>query len=92
VPQDYDVSSAMPRLFIHVIYAISLSLYPFTKCHAQPYFFSCLIRQIKAEHQRPSGSLQQPEILEWKWERIAMDFVTKLPSSSGHDAIWVILD
>nr|GEY55875.1 hypothetical protein [Tanacetum cinerariifolium] len=45
VPQDYDVSSAMPCLFIHVIYAISLSLYPFTECYAQPYFFSCLIRQ-----------------------------------------------
>nr|GEW56794.1 reverse transcriptase domain-containing protein [Tanacetum cinerariifolium] len=42
---DYDVSSAMPCLFIHVIYAISLSLYPFTERYAQPYFFSCLIRQ-----------------------------------------------
>nr|GFC63449.1 hypothetical protein [Tanacetum cinerariifolium] len=31
----------MPRLFIHVIYAISLSLYPFTERYAQPYFFSC---------------------------------------------------
>nr|GEY08146.1 putative reverse transcriptase domain-containing protein [Tanacetum cinerariifolium] len=38
VPQDYDVSSATPRLFIHVIYAISLSLYPFTERYAQPYF------------------------------------------------------
>nr|GEX86111.1 retrovirus-related Pol polyprotein from transposon TNT 1-94 [Tanacetum cinerariifolium] len=38
VPQDYDVSSATPCLFIHVIYAISLSLYPFTERHAQPYF------------------------------------------------------
>ncbi|GJY23968.1 putative reverse transcriptase domain-containing protein [Tanacetum coccineum] len=29
----------------------------------------------------------------WKWERIAMDFVTKLPrTSSGHDTIWVIVD
>nr|GFA50894.1 hypothetical protein [Tanacetum cinerariifolium] len=45
VPQDYDVSSAMPCLFIHVNYAISLSLYPFTERYAQPYFFSCLIRQ-----------------------------------------------
>nr|GEW60617.1 reverse transcriptase domain-containing protein [Tanacetum cinerariifolium] len=45
VPQDYDVSSAMPCLFIHVIYAISLSLYPFTERYAQSYFFSCLIRQ-----------------------------------------------
>ncbi|GJU27024.1 hypothetical protein Tco_1165645 [Tanacetum coccineum] len=31
---------------------------------------------------------QQPEILECKWERIAMDFVTKLPrTSSWHDTI-----
>ncbi|GJR47688.1 putative reverse transcriptase domain-containing protein [Tanacetum coccineum] len=30
----------------------------------------------------------QPEIPEWKWEKITMDFVTKLPkSSSGHDTI-----
>ncbi|GKC91257.1 putative reverse transcriptase domain-containing protein [Tanacetum coccineum] len=52
---------------------------------------TCL--KVKAEHQRPSGLLQQPEIPEWKWERIAMDFVTKLPrTSSGHDIIWVIVD
>ncbi|GJT22959.1 hypothetical protein Tco_0892896 [Tanacetum coccineum] len=43
------------------------------------------------KHQRPSGLLQQPEIPEWKWDRITMDFITKLPrSSSGHDTIWVI--
>ncbi|GJT43020.1 putative reverse transcriptase domain-containing protein [Tanacetum coccineum] len=48
---------------------------------------------VKAEHQRPSGLLQQPEIPEWKWEGIAMDFITKLPrTSSGHDTIWVIVD
>ncbi|GKC75113.1 putative reverse transcriptase domain-containing protein [Tanacetum coccineum] len=52
---------------------------------------TCL--KVKAEHQRPSGLLQQPEIPEWKWERIDMDFVTKLPrTSSGHDTIWVIMD
>ncbi|GJW19242.1 putative reverse transcriptase domain-containing protein [Tanacetum coccineum] len=52
-----------------------------------------LVGGVKAEHQRPSGLLQQPEIPEWKWEKIAMDFITKLPrSSSGHDAIWVIVD
>ncbi|GJX82734.1 putative reverse transcriptase domain-containing protein [Tanacetum coccineum] len=49
--------------------------------------------KVKAEHQRPSYRLQQPEIPEWKWERIAIDFVTKLPrTSSGHDLIWVIVD
>ncbi|GKC56494.1 putative reverse transcriptase domain-containing protein, partial [Tanacetum coccineum] len=37
------------------------------------------------------GLLQQPEIPEWKWEKLAMDFITKLPkSSSGYDTIWVI--
>nr|GEZ54046.1 putative reverse transcriptase domain-containing protein [Tanacetum cinerariifolium] len=29
----------------------------------------------------------------WKWERITMDFVTKLPRTSNkHDTIWVIVD
>ncbi|GJT79116.1 reverse transcriptase domain-containing protein [Tanacetum coccineum] len=52
---------------------------------------TCL--KVKAEHQRPSGLLQQPEIPIWKWEGIAIDFVTKLPrTSSGHDTIWVIVD
>ncbi|GKA47236.1 reverse transcriptase domain-containing protein, partial [Tanacetum coccineum] len=32
-------------------------------------------------------------IPEWKWDRIIMDLITKLPRSrSGHDAIWVIVD
>ncbi|GKD66198.1 putative reverse transcriptase domain-containing protein, partial [Tanacetum coccineum] len=48
---------------------------------------------VNVEHQRPSGLLQQPEIPEWKWEMIAMDFVNKLHrTSSGHDTIWVIMD
>ncbi|GJZ24090.1 reverse transcriptase domain-containing protein [Tanacetum coccineum] len=42
---------------------------------------------------RAIGLLQQPEIPKWKWEGIAMDFVTKLlRTSSGHDTIWVIVD
>ncbi|GKG06890.1 putative reverse transcriptase domain-containing protein, partial [Tanacetum coccineum] len=42
---------------------------------------------------RPSGLLEQPDIPVWKWEGIAMDFVTKLlRTSSGHDIIWVIVD
>ncbi|GJZ81565.1 reverse transcriptase domain-containing protein [Tanacetum coccineum] len=58
------------------------------------YVSRCLIcLKVKAEHQRPSGLLQQPEIPEWKWEGIVMDFVTKFPrTSSGHDRIWVIMD
>nr|GEW43868.1 putative reverse transcriptase domain-containing protein [Tanacetum cinerariifolium] len=52
-----------------------------------------LMGDVMAEHQRPFGLLQQPEIPLWIWEEIAMDFVTKLPrTSSGHDTIWVIID
>ncbi|GJU37814.1 putative reverse transcriptase domain-containing protein [Tanacetum coccineum] len=49
--------------------------------------------RVKAECQKPSGLLIQPEIPTWKWERITMDFITKLPKTlSGHDTIWVIID
>nr|GEV23362.1 reverse transcriptase domain-containing protein [Tanacetum cinerariifolium] len=43
--------------------------------------------------QNPSGLLVQPEIPMWKWERITMDFNTKLPKTlNGHDTIWVSFD
>ncbi|GJZ22835.1 putative reverse transcriptase domain-containing protein [Tanacetum coccineum] len=33
------------------------------------------------------------EIPEWKWDKITMDFITKMPrSSGGHDTIWVTVD
>ncbi|GJY94689.1 putative reverse transcriptase domain-containing protein, partial [Tanacetum coccineum] len=48
---------------------------------------------VKAEHQRPSGLLQQPEVPEWKWDNITIDLIMKLPrSKSRHDTIWVIVD
>ncbi|GJS97560.1 putative reverse transcriptase domain-containing protein [Tanacetum coccineum] len=58
------------------------------------YVSMCLTcSKVKAEHQKPSGLLQQPEIPKWKWENITMDFIVKLPrTSSRHDAIWVIVD
>ncbi|GKF48757.1 putative reverse transcriptase domain-containing protein, partial [Tanacetum coccineum] len=58
------------------------------------YVSKCLTYlKVKVEHQRPPGLLKQPEVPVWKWEGIAMDFVTKLPrTSSGHDTIWVIVD
>nr|GEY01909.1 hypothetical protein [Tanacetum cinerariifolium] len=37
------------------------------------------IPKVKAEHQRPSGLLVQPETPVWKWDNITTDFVTKLP-------------
>ncbi|GJZ81902.1 putative reverse transcriptase domain-containing protein [Tanacetum coccineum] len=67
--------------------------WPGMKKDIAEYVSKCLTcLKVKAEHQRPSGLLQQPEIPVWKWEGIAIDFVTKLPrTSSGHDTIWVIV-
>ncbi|GJV41335.1 putative reverse transcriptase domain-containing protein [Tanacetum coccineum] len=49
--------------------------------------------KVKVEHQRPSGLLVQPEIPQWKWDNIPMDFVMKLPTSSqGCDIIWMTVD
>ncbi|GKE53572.1 putative reverse transcriptase domain-containing protein, partial [Tanacetum coccineum] len=54
------------------------------------YVSKCLTcSKVKDEHQRPLRLLQQPEIPEWKWDNITMDFIMKLPrSKSGHDTIW----
>ncbi|GJU19535.1 putative reverse transcriptase domain-containing protein [Tanacetum coccineum] len=67
------------RLWRHYLYD--------TKC-------MCLTcAKIKVEHQKSPILLQQPEIPVWKWERITMDFISKLPRTpSGYDSIWVIVD
>ena len=64
------------------------------KAEIATYVSKCLTcAKVKVEYQKPSGLLQQPEIPEWKWERITMDFITKLPkTTSGLDTIWVIVD
>ncbi|GJT01081.1 putative reverse transcriptase domain-containing protein [Tanacetum coccineum] len=68
--------------------------WPNMKADIATYVCKCLTCvKVKAEHQRPSGLLVQPEIPQSKWDNITMDFVTKLPKSSqGYDAIWVIVD
>ncbi|GJY28448.1 putative reverse transcriptase domain-containing protein [Tanacetum coccineum] len=55
--------------------------WPGMKRDIATYVSKCLTcSKVKAEHQRPSGLLQQPEIPEWKRDKITMDFITKLPS------------
>nr|GEX27525.1 putative reverse transcriptase domain-containing protein [Tanacetum cinerariifolium] len=68
--------------------------WPNMKAIIAEYVGKCLTcSRVKAECQKPSGLLVQPEIPTWKWERITMDFLTKLPkTSNGHDTIWVIVD
>nr|GFA83531.1 putative reverse transcriptase domain-containing protein [Tanacetum cinerariifolium] len=39
--------------------------------------------QVKIEHQRASGLLQQLDIPVWKWDEISMDFVTGLKFSTA---------
>ncbi|GJX87338.1 reverse transcriptase domain-containing protein [Tanacetum coccineum] len=68
--------------------------WPNMKAIIAKYVGKCLTCcRVKAEYQNPSGLLVQPEIPMWKWERITMDFITKLPKTSNrHDTIWVIVD
>ena len=50
-------------------------------------------QQVKVEHQRPGGMMQEFSIPTWKWEEINMDFVIGLPPSRRHhDSIWVVVD
>ena len=54
----------------------------------------CLVcQQVKAPRQKPAGLLQPLSMLEWKWENVSMDFITRLPrilkgyTVSGHNNI-----
>ncbi|GKA92232.1 retrovirus-related pol polyprotein from transposon TNT 1-94 [Tanacetum coccineum] len=68
--------------------------WPNMKADIATYVSKCLTcAKVKAEHQRPSGLLVQPEIPQWKWDNIIMNFITKLPKLlQGYDTIWVIVD
>nr|GFA45229.1 putative reverse transcriptase domain-containing protein [Tanacetum cinerariifolium] len=72
--------------------------WPNMKDDIATYVRKCLTcAKVKAEHQKSSSLLQQPEIPVWKWERITMDFIVGLPRTpsgtpSGYDSIWVIVD
>nr|GEU87745.1 reverse transcriptase domain-containing protein [Tanacetum cinerariifolium] len=68
--------------------------WPNMKAKIATFVSKCLTcAKVKAKYQKPSGLSVQPEIPQWKWEKITMDFVTKLPKrSSGQDTIWVIVD
>ncbi|GKC76122.1 putative reverse transcriptase domain-containing protein [Tanacetum coccineum] len=64
--------------------------WPNMKAGIATFVSKCLTcTKVKAEYQKPSGLLVQPEIPQRKGEKITMDFVTKLPkTSSGQDTIW----
>nr|GEX79442.1 reverse transcriptase domain-containing protein [Tanacetum cinerariifolium] len=56
--------------------------WPNMKADIATYVSKCLTcLKVKAKHQKPSGLLVQPEILQWKWDNITMDLS---PSSQRH--------
>ncbi|GKE70985.1 putative reverse transcriptase domain-containing protein [Tanacetum coccineum] len=68
--------------------------WPNIKAENATYVSKCLTcAKVKVKYHNPSSLLVQPEIPQWKWENITMDFVTKLPkTATGQDTIWVIVD
>ncbi|GJS33781.1 putative reverse transcriptase domain-containing protein [Tanacetum coccineum] len=57
--------------------------WPNMKVDIATYVRKCLTcARVKAEHQRPFGLLVQPDIPQWKWDNITMDFITKLPKET----------
>ncbi|GJZ04717.1 putative reverse transcriptase domain-containing protein [Tanacetum coccineum] len=68
--------------------------WPNIKEEIATYVSKCLTcAKVKAEYHKPYRLLVQPEIPQWKWEKITMDFITKLSkTATGQDTIWVIVD
>ena len=64
------------------------------RCDVADFVARCLEHQrVKAEHQHLVGLLQPHTIPKWKWDMIAIDFITVLPMSSWrHDCIMVTVD
>nr|GEW79286.1 retrotransposable element Tf2 [Tanacetum cinerariifolium] len=87
----YSIHPGSDKMYLDIK---KLYWWPNMKANIATYVSKCLTcAKVKAEHQRPSGLLVQPDIPQWKWENITMDFITKLPKSSqGYDTILVIVD
>ncbi|KAA3484375.1 DNA/RNA polymerases superfamily protein [Gossypium australe] len=54
----------------------------------------CLVcQQVNVVHQVPSGLLQPIMIPKWKWDKVTMNFVSRLPlTPRKKDTIWVVVD
>nr|GEW86361.1 putative reverse transcriptase domain-containing protein [Tanacetum cinerariifolium] len=87
----YSVHPGADKMYYDLL---GLYWWPKMKKDIAMYVSKCLTySKVKAEHQNPSGLLQQPETPKWKWKNITMDIINKLPRTrSGHDSIWVIVD
>ena len=80
----YSVHPGFDKMYLNLK---KLYWWPNMKSEIATFVGKCLTcTKVKVEYQKPSCLLQQPEIPKWKWERITMDFIIKLPKSpSGYD-------
>ncbi|GJQ91468.1 putative reverse transcriptase domain-containing protein [Tanacetum coccineum] len=97
--EDQSCVHASKELHLHVFRVVADKMYHDLKklynikAEIATFVSKCVTcAKVKSEYQKPFGLLVQPEIPQWKWENIMMDFVTKLPkTSSGQDTIWDML-
>jgi hypothetical protein len=68
--------------------------WPGMKKEVVKFIAKCLdCQKVKVEHRYPVGLLQPLPILEWKWDVVTMNFITKLPrTNKQHDSIMVVVD
>ncbi|KAA3466799.1 DNA/RNA polymerases superfamily protein [Gossypium australe] len=99
VPKDTDLRQSILREVHSSPYAMHPDLrelywWPGLKREVTDFVSKCLTcQQVKAEHQLLLGLLQPVKIPLWKWERVAMDFVSGLPvTPTKKDSVWVIVD
>ena len=68
-------------------------VWPELRNSIKSYIKSCTTcMRSKPQRHRPYGLLKQLPIPEQPWNSISMDFIEKLPTSSGFDTILVIVD
>src|SRR6266481_4587786 len=76
------------------LYQVHLNYYwPRLLTYIKNYCKSCTTcSHAKPVHYRPYGLLKQLPIPERPWNSISMDFIEKLPKSSGYTSILVVVD
>ena len=68
-------------------------VWPDLRNSVESYIKSCTTCMCsKSQRHRPYGLLKQLPVPKFPWNSISMDFIKKLPLSSGYDTILVIVD
>jgi hypothetical protein len=68
--------------------------WPGMKKEVANYITRCMeFQKVKKKHRHPTSFLQPFPILEWRWEVVLIDFITKFPRiMKQHDSIMVLVD